>query len=192
MMETTHDTSAITNTGITSATIERAMLLLGNGYSAETVANACGVSASRISQLMADSVFATKVAELKFANLQKHNEMDSSYDSMESTLMKNLKAVAPLMFRPMEILKAISVINGAKRRGSSAPEQALAHSAIVNLVMPVSITQKFTTNVQNQVISAGDQTLLTIQSGKLLEASKDRALAIQQENPNGLNTILIG
>lgn len=172
----------------TTTTEDRALSLLGSGYPTEVVANACGVSASRISQLLSDETFANKVAELKFTNLQKHNELDSTYDKMESQLMNKLNGAIPLMIRPMEILKAVSVINAAKRRGSSAPEQSVAQSTIVNLVLPVAITQQFTTNINNQVIKAGDQTLLTIQSNTLRDAAKKRA---EEKDENELKTITI-
>jgi len=159
------------------STAEKAMKLLGNGYNAETVASACGVSASRISQLMSQDWFASKVAELRFNNLQKHNEIDNTYDEMEAKLLGNLKTVIPMMLRPMEILKAVSVINAAKRRGSSAPEQAQQHATIVNLTLPNTITQRFAVNANNQVVSVGvdngeQQTLVTIQSSNMLEAAK--------------------
>jgi hypothetical protein len=35
--------------------------------------------------------------------------------------------------------------------------------------MPVQIVQKFTTNISNQVIQAGEQSLLTMPSGDLLK-----------------------
>ena len=159
------------------STAEKAMKLLGNGYNAETVASACGVSSSRISQLMSQDWFASKVAELRFNNLQKHNEIDNTYDEMEAKLLGNLKTVIPMMLRPMEILKAVSVINAAKRRGSSAPEQAQQHATIVNLTLPNTITQRFAVNANNQVVSVGidngeQQTLVTIQSSNMLEAAK--------------------
>ena len=159
------------------STAEKAMKLLGNGYNAETVASACGVSASRISQLMSEDWFAAKVAELKFTSLQKHNEIDNEYDDMEAKLLTNLRHTIPLMLRPMEILKAVQVLNAAKRRGSSAPTNTTQQQTIVNLVLPQSLTQKFAVNVHNQVVSVGtesgeQQTLVTIQSGNMLAAAK--------------------
>jgi hypothetical protein len=154
-----------------NSTEQRAITLLGNGLGPEQVATAVGVTASRISQLLSDHDFATAVAELRFQNLQKHNEIDASYDLLEEQLIEKLADVLPLMMRPMEILKAIQIVNGAKRRGQSAPEQITHQNTVVNLVMPTQIIQKFQMNSNNLITNVGSQTLETIQSSRLLEGA---------------------
>ncbi len=190
--------SQITDNVTWNATEERALKLLGSGCGPEVVATAIGVSISRISQLLSNIEFAAAVSELRFQNLQKHNEMDNEYDTMEKTLVQNLKDVLPLMMRPMEILKAIQVINAAKRRGQSAPESITNQQTVVNLTMPKLIMQQFTTNINNQVIKAGSQTLETIQSGSMLTAAKARTIALATGNTDeniefaGIKTVEIG
>jgi hypothetical protein len=167
--------STLINTQTVRGTTEqRALTLLGSGLGAEVVASAAGVSISRISQLLSEPDFAAAVAELRFKSLSKHNERDNEYDEIESSLVARLKDLMPLMHRPMEVLKAIQVINAAKRRGQSAPDTLTNQSNVVNLVMPTMIVQKFTTNINNQVIQAGAQTLETMQSHKLLESSASK------------------
>jgi hypothetical protein len=159
----------------TTSTESRALSLLGQGLGPEIVAAAIGVSTSRISQLLSDPDFSSQVADLRFKNLSKHNERDNSYDALEDTLVEKLKDLLPYMMRPMEVLKAIQVINAAKRRGSSAPEAITAQQTVVQLVMPTQIIQSFTTNINNQVVKAGTQDLVTVQSSnmtKMLEARK--------------------
>lgn len=160
-----------------SSTESRALELLGAGVAPETVANALGVTASRISQLLSDEEFARKVTERKFETLQKHNARDTTYDELEDTLIEKFKDTLPLMHRPMEILKAMQVINSQKRRGSSTPESIHTQQTIVNLTVPVQVLTKFTRDINNQVIEAGNQTLLTIQSNKLQDLSKDRKVS---------------
>lgn len=155
-----------------NATEEKAIKLLGSGCNPEQVATAIGVTPSRISQLLADQAFAQAVAELRYQALAAHNETDAAYDSIENALIEKLADVLPLMMRPMEILKAIQVINGAKRRGQSAPEQIVHQNTVVNLVMPTQIIQKFSMNSNNQITDVGSQTLETIQSGTLLSQAK--------------------
>lgn len=157
-----------------TTTEDRALALLGSGIAPAAVAASLGVSESRISQLLSEDQFAASVAELRFQNLAKHNARDASYDSLEDELLKRMEDCIPLMHRPMEILKAIQVINAAKRRGSSTPESIIEKQSIVQLTIPVQIINKFQTNMQGQVISAGAQQLLTIQSGSLDSLVKDR------------------
>ena len=157
----------MSSTGRTS-TESRALKLLGSGIGPEQVAAACGVSVSRISQLLSDPVFTEEVASLRFEALSKHNDRDGNYDSLEDKLLKLLEDCVPLLgFKPMELLKAISVINAAKRRGQSAPDGILNQQTVVTLLVPTKIVQKFTVNVNNQVISTGSQELLTMQSANL-------------------------
>ncbi len=157
----------------------RALDLLGQGINPEHTAMAVGLSPSRISQLLSDSEFAAAVSERRFTNLSKHNERDASYDELEDKLLERMKDCLPLMVRPGEILKAIQVINAAKRRGSSAPSAITDQTTIINLVLPNQIINKFSLNGLNQVVqvTADDKTqpMLTIQSGTLLNQIKEKA-----------------
>lgn len=155
-----------------TTTRDRALALLGNGIPAEQVAAACGVTPSAISQLLSEEGFASEVATARYQNLSKHNERDSKYDSIEDKLVDKLEDLLPLMMRPMEVLKSIQVINAAKRRGSSTPDSIVNQQTVVQIVMPNVVVNKFVANAQNQVIRAGDQDLLTIQSGTLLKQVK--------------------
>lgn len=167
---------------------QRAIKLLGNGTPASVVAQAVGVSESRISQLMADESFATEVNELKFVNLNKHNEQDAKLDQMEAQLTDMMKEQLPLLMRPNDILRAMQVINKMERRGASAPEQIHSHNQVVNLLMPNVIVQKFQTNVNNQVIVANGQTLETIQGSTLLAAAKAKQGLLSHELPTYVRT----
>ena len=156
----------------TTSTEERALALLGQGLGAEVVASAVGVSPSRISQLISDPEFAAKVAELRFSNLVKHNARDEKYDKLEDKLLEKMENLIPFMMKPFEVLKAISVINGAKRRGISPPEQITGQQTVIPLTLPTAILQNFSAkniqvNIHNQVIQAGDQQLVTVQSSRM-------------------------
>ena len=165
--------SAVT-TSKNNSTEERALQLLGSGCSPEIVASAVGCTVSRISQLLSDPEFTAQVATLRFTALQKHNITDNKYDEMEDRLLDKLKDIIPLIsMDPMKLLRAISVINAAKRRGISAPEQITAQQTVVQLIIPNVIMQKFTTNINNQVIHAGEQTLETIPSHMLASSVRD-------------------
>lgn len=156
----------------TTSTEERALALLGQGLGAEVVASAVGVSPSRISQLISDPEFAAKVAELRFAHLVKHNARDEKYDKLEDKLLDKMENLIPFMMKPFEVLKAIAVINGAKRRGISTPEQISGQQTVIPLTLPTAILQNFSAkniqvNIHNQVIKAGEQELVTVQSARM-------------------------
>lgn len=173
----------MTSLTTTTATEDRALSLLGQGCGPELVASAIGVSVSRISQLLSTPEFAEKVAELRFASLARHNERDQRADRIEDLLLEKLENVIPFITDPMKLVAAYTRINAAKRRGSSSPEAITAQTQVVSLNIPSivinqHIKQDITVNMNNQVIKAGDQELITVQSGnmeKLLAKSKSLA-----------------
>ena len=154
-----------------TSTEERALSLLGAGVSAESTAAALGVSVSRISQLLSTEEFSSKVSELRFKNLSKHNERDSVLDSLEDKILERLDNSMGLCVRPMELTRMLQVVNAAKRRGSSTPEAITEKQQVVQLTMPTNILNNFSVqvNINNQVTQVGEQSLLTIQSGALLK-----------------------
>lgn len=163
-------------TSLTAAE-QRALHLLGQGIIPEQAAAASGLSPSRISQLLSQEEFAAAVAERRFESLAKHNDRDEAYDALEDQLIERMKDCLPLMVRPHEILKAIQVINSAKRRGSSAPSSLTEQSTIINLILPTQVLTQFQLNQHNQVVSVSGETnqdLLTIQSGSLLNQIKQK------------------
>lgn len=162
------------STSTTTSTEERALALLGSGIGPETVASALGVSVSRISQLLSQEEFSARVSQLRFESLSKHNTRDATYDSLEDTLLTRMADCIPLMHKPMDILRAITVINSAKRRGSATPEAITNQQTVVQLIIPTQIINKFTSNINNQVVKVGTQDLITIQSGTLLDQVKQK------------------
>ena len=152
----------------------RALELLGQGIGPEQTASAVGLSTSRISQLLSDPDFSSQVAEKRFHNLQKHNERDSNYDSLEDKLLKKMENCLAFMHKPMEILRAIQIINQAKRRGVSAPDHITQQQTVVTLTMPVTVVNQFKLDGNRQVLEAGQQTLITAQSSHLQDMLKQR------------------
>jgi hypothetical protein len=151
----------------TTITESKALELLGQGIDPGIVASAIGVSVSRISQLLADPEFLAKVTELRYLSLTKHAAIDSRYDNLEDKLLEKLENLLPFLVRPLEVSKVLSQINAAKRRGAVAAPSTLKTDEVVQLVMPIQIVQKFTVNQINQVIQAGQQELVTVQSGNM-------------------------
>ncbi|RKX65257.1 MAG: hypothetical protein DRP42_05040, partial [Tenericutes bacterium] len=147
---------------------------------------ALGVEPSYISQLLSNEEFAAQVATLRYEALSKHNERDGAYDTLEDKLLAKLEKSLSLIFKPDTLLKAIQVVNGAKRRGQSAPEQVTNQNTVVSLLMPVQIVNKFTTNINNQVVKAGDQDLITIPSGQLLKQTEQ----LLEERVESANPVL--
>lgn len=163
----------------TSSTESRALALLGQNLDPKVVASATGVSVSRISQLLSDPEFADQVAELRYKNLSAATERDDKYNKLEDQLLEKLEESLYAFSNPAMILKGLKVVNDAQRRGATAPAQIEKQAETVTLTMPVTILNQFVTNVNNQVIKAGLQELVTVQSSQmnsLLKASHEPVL----------------
>jgi hypothetical protein len=146
---------------------ERILTLLGQGIEPRIVAAAVGVSESYISQKISESVFAARVAELRYETLAAHSVRDNKYDDLEDSLIERMKNCLPMMYNPMEVLAAVRVINGAKRRGAAMNPSAQSSAPVVQLTMPIQIINQYRMNINNQVIRAGQQDLTTVQSGSM-------------------------
>lgn len=170
---------------ITNGNKQRIKEMLGKGLPPATVATAIGVTESYISQLLADVDFATEVASLRLDVLQKHNDRDQHYDTIEDKLLEKLDDVLVYMTKPGEVLKALQIINAAKRRGTDTLQQGgnLANATIINLVLPKHTVSSFTTNTIGQVVEAEHtspdgnteiQSLVTIQSNSVKQLLNSR------------------
>lgn len=160
-----------------SSTEERALKFLGQGVGPEQVAMALGITPSAISQMLAQEHFSKLVTEARCINLTAHSERDLKADSIEDKLLAKLDGLVPLMFKPGEVVNALSKVNALKRRGASSHEAITSQQTVVTLNIPVQILNQFTKDSNNQVIKAGEQTLITVQSGSmqsLLQAKKER------------------
>ena len=155
---------------------ERALKLLASGVDQSSTALALGVTASRISQLLSEDNFAERLAAQRFQSLAKHNARDEEYDALEDQLLKQLKSSVPMIMQPEKIARVLQVVNNAKRRGASAPDNILQKQTVIRLTLPVQIVNKFSTNASQQILTVNDEPMITVQSGqmtKLLESRKD-------------------
>lgn len=150
---------------------QRALDLLSSGVTPEQCSSALGISVSAISQYCSEEQFAGELAKLRFESLRKHNARDSELDSLEDTLIAQLKRLAPLALRPMEAARLFSIVNAAKRRGQSAPASITEQQTVIRLTVPIQIINRFQVDTNNQVISADfsatKQQLVTIQSSQM-------------------------
>lgn len=165
-----------TGRGLTSSVEDRALVLLGQGIEASVVASALGVSAGRISQLLSNEEFSRRVVELRFKTLAEQTQRDDRYDRMEDSLLDKLESHLPFMIKTADILRAIQVVNNAKRRGQATPDMTAQAERVVTLLMPMQVVQTFTAevNVMNQVVKVGETDLVTIQSNTLLNQVREQ------------------
>jgi len=154
-----------------TSTEDRAIELLAAGITQASVASALGVTEGRISQIIANPVFASRLAEQKYTELRKHNVTDNKYDRIENKALDQLEKTLPIIMDPMKLTMIVSRLNQAKRRGASSPDSLVRQNPTVRLNLGTRIIARFAVNGSNQVVQAsiGEevQDLVTIQSGNV-------------------------
>lgn len=168
---------------------------LGAGIPAEKVASVVGCEPSYISQLLADEDFFAAVSAQKFEALAETTARDTRLNNLEDKIISRAEQLveSPMAFtKPMECIRALTMVNALKRRGAGEAMSGLnQHTPVVQLVLPNIVTQKFTASqymldINNQIIQAGEQTLVTISSGSmpaLAEGHSSAALSNQLTSP---------
>lgn len=172
-----------------SDTREKAISYLSKGIAPGNVAEALGVSASAISNLLSEDEFRETLAAKRFELSEKQNRHDDNLDDLEASLIASAKQSIAMITRPLEILRAASIINAMKRRGAQAPDSQNASPVVLNLVLPQAIMSRFTLNSHNQVIAAGDQELVTIQSHKVADLVAEKIPSQSRENQYAHNSL---
>lgn len=159
---------------------EKIKELLGLNLPNNVVASAIGVSEGYISQLLSDDIFKNEVSELRIKNTLEHAHRDKKYDSLEDRMLEKLeeKLDGSLSFtKSQEILAAIKVLNGAKRRAAPAElnSQAATPGMVLNLHLPESaaFAAKFIVNGENQVIEIAGKSVATMSAKGVLKQLED-------------------
>ena len=158
---------------------DRIKELLGNGLSGEVVASTIGVHPSYISQLMSDETFYQEVMELRTKSLSANTVRDRSLDKIEDAIIAKLDDAVNgnLIYKPNDLLRALQVINGAKRRGVSVAEGVVINNTVVQLGIRQQTLIKFTKSDTGEVVQVGDQTLVSMPAANLLsQLAKKEAL----------------
>jgi transcriptional regulator with XRE-family HTH domain len=162
---------------------EQAILLLSQNFSPAQVAAKLGVTESYISQFMAETEFANKVAHAKLNTLQSYTDRDQKYDKIEDILLDKLLIASKSVHRTGDILKALFMVNKAERRGATSHEIAKAFqaeaTAIVALEIPAIMRTKFKTNSNNEVIEINSRPLITADSRLILTEQLNKPKEIQ-------------
>lgn len=158
-----------------TASAEKIKELLSNGLSNEVVATAVGVHPSYISQLMSDEAFSAEVISRRTQTLADVTVRDRSWDGLEDKLLAKMHELVDnqMIYKPQDVLRAVVVVNNAKRRGNTAQESLVVHQNIVNLNIPAQVLNTYTKNITGEVIEVTSpegqqQTLVTMPAATLM------------------------
>lgn len=146
---------------------KRVLELLSNGISAADVAGIVQLSPARISQMLTNPDFKSRLEELNMVKMNAYIGMDNSMDRIESKALENLERAMPMILDPMKLIKIVDTMNGLKRRTTNSTNKTnVAPSQVVVLNIGAQTLNKFVVNNQSEVIEVDGRPLLTMQSGQ--------------------------
>lgn len=153
------------------------------GVAPSRAATNLGITPSAVTQLVATN---PELVEMKEEQLKRSSQLDSQYDEIEESLLKQLKRTIPLLVRPQEIANVLTRINQAKRRGVAATDNS-GPPTVLTLNLPTVIKNKFVVNSHNQVVTAGSQDLVTIPSGAVAALAQKRNNLLESNHDSPTN-----
>jgi len=154
--------------------VERIKQLLGNGVVPSMVAEVVGCDISYISQLFKDETFASEVANVRAKDLLKLKTIDEKYDNLEDELLEKLKDLLPFFTKPRDVLAALQMVNGAKRKATAAIGADMTSGQVVKLTLPNIIVNNYKINMVGGMVEVGGRDLTPLPSSILLKTLEDK------------------
>lgn len=141
------------------------------------IAARCNVSASYVSQVLAEQELRTKVLSAQVALLDERTQRDAKYDSIEDQLLDKLKARLPDIYKPQDILRSLVAINKAERRGATSQQLAeiannSKETSVVVLELPERTKLRVLKTQSKEIVSVNSRALITKDSRLLLEEAQ--------------------
>ncbi|HYP43487.1 MAG TPA: hypothetical protein VEQ18_05645 [Candidatus Nitrosocosmicus sp.] len=147
---------------------KRIIKLLSQGVKNKEVAQAVGVPIDQVVALVERQEIKEIVAKAQFEAVESRNDLDASYDKLESKVADYLnRSISMLVAKPAELARVLQIVNKLERRGTGSNAERKEAGQTVRLNIPSVLVQHFQVNIDNQVISAGGQDLTTLPSSQL-------------------------
>lgn len=154
---------------MSNSTRDRAISLLGQGFSQSQVAIAIGVTDSWISQLVTEPEVHDEISRLRSGALQEKVEADKTLDDLEKRALKLVADKLPFVRSPMEATKIYATLNKANRKTAAVnPEHDKNTAVTVNITLPKAAAGiHIQLNQNNQVVEVEGQSMATLPSRAL-------------------------
>lgn len=140
--------------------------LAARGTPVGQIARILGVTDGAVSKALAEPKLAELVNDMRFTEEAVVQDQDSKLNRIQAKLVDKLEESIDLIHKPIELISAIEKLAKVPRRSTGeTPVTASNQTTVVQLSLPYAAKQLLLqTNSQNQVVQAGDQTLVTMQS----------------------------
>lgn len=150
-----------------TAVRDKIISYLGQGISQAVTAEACGVTASYVSQLLDEEGVQQEIAKLRAGKLQRDLEVDDSLANIEKDALAAVGKKLPYVKGPLEAAKIFQILNAARKRSEVGKDADAAESMSVTLVIPKAANVLIEVNSRQQVIAVNDQSIAPLPSKAL-------------------------
>lgn len=143
---------------------------LSKGFNQTQVAQICSCTQAYVNQVASARAEDIEVAKA-VATIQKQ-EIDQSYDDLEELLLERLKVVLPYETNTQVLLRAVQVVNAAKRKTEPVHSPVAPGTTTINqaiLVMPTRFVQA--PQAQPDIVINGNNEIVEIEGRPLINAS---------------------
>lgn len=146
---------------------------LSKNFSTTQVAQICGCSISYVSQVASEEAESIEISRA-LVTVQKQ-AIDKNYNDLEEVVLERLATCLPFETNTAVLLKAVQILNGAKRRseGEAAGQQpgTVINQAVI--VMPERFVQQrdvaaeIVVNGNNEIVEVGGRPLLSASAASI-------------------------
>lgn len=153
---------------------EKAKNLLSGGVEYSLAARILGCDVSYLSQLMSDPDFAAEVTARQVQNAGDQVQITRKITDLQLKALEKIERLLPYETDLSEIRQCFSALNKATIRTPDVNPDAGKDQQVVPLRLPESITFAFKVDINNEVIQAGEQMLVTMPSQQLLKMAMEK------------------
>lgn len=156
---------------------EKAKNLLSGGVEYSLAAKILGCDVSYLSHLMQDPVFAAEVTARQVAVSGDQVQITQKVTALQLKALEKMEMLLPFESDLAEIRNCFKVLNAAVLRSPDVNPDAGKDQQVVPLRLPTVINLNFKVDINNEVIQAGDQVLVTMPSQDVLKMAVERGHA---------------
>lgn len=153
---------------MSSATRTKIISYLGQGVSKTVTAEACGVSASYVSQLLEEEGVLKEIAVVRASKLQRDMEVDDSIATIEKDALAAVGKRLAYVKGPLEAARIFQILNASRRRSEASKlGDDAAESVSVTLVLPRAANVMIEVNTDQQVVAVNGMSIAPLPSKHL-------------------------
>lgn len=156
---------------------EKAKNLLSGGVEYSLAAKILGCDVSYLSHLMQDAEFAAEVTARQVAVAGDQVQITQKITKLQLKALEKMEMLLPYESDLAEIRNCFKVLNAATLRTPDVDPDAGKDQQVVALRLPTVVNLNFKVDINNEVIQAGDQVLVTMPSQQVLKMAVEKGHA---------------